>query len=847
MHTSATEPAHILIVDDDPGVRHMFSLLLGNAGYRTSVAKTGGEALSYLQLLTPDLLLIDMMLPDMDGQDVIAQLKADTSKPFIPVMLVTANADLRSKVTGLDSGADDVLVKPVEVDELLARVRALLRLQRSQRSLQTEQRKTELLLHLTRELGGSLDLEVLLTRFLDHLADAVGAVRASIILVDPEEEKISCYSSSHNTATPILAEVLRVGVAGWALRECKSVVIDDTRDDDRWIGDADYQRLVRSVAAMPVLREGRALGVITLVHHRAGYFTDEHMDLLQSVAAQSAVALESAQLYSLARQQKELIERRAEELQRINQMSQHMAELMRPEQLLRLVVYMMHHTFNYPLVTIHMHEGEELVLYATAGNLDGHTPHIERMPVDSGVNGSVLRHNRLLHVDDLARSAFANDPFAGGMPVRSKLAVPIVLRREVLGTLDVQSDLPGAFGPNDEALLSTIANQLSVALGNARLYRTVEEERGRLDAVLRGAVDPILLIGPRDELLLANRAAEERLGIQLSTGYGRPLRTLLDQPELLELLSNPTPDDSRAVSLSSIEVQMPPDTTYSLSVSPVRSVDGQPLGRVAVLQDITAIKLLERQEQERMLSVFRRYVSPVVAERLLNVGQEIGQPTERTVVVLVADMRGFTALTERIGPHVLVERVLNRYFTAMTEVLYQFDGTIDKFLGDGLIGVFGSPITHADDPQRALLASVQMQRAFAALRSAWRRELNLDLGMGIGVSYGQAVVGNIGSEQRLDYTLIGDVVNTASRLSGIARAGQVIVSHHLVHALPPDWNAAGPLVPLGKVELKGKQDPHMIYEVCFDTLQSVGEPHIRKGNGLVVASNQPSLLTQASE
>ena len=236
---------------------------------------------------------------------------------------------------------------------------------------------------------------------------------------------------------------------------------------------------------------------------------------------------------------------------------------------------------------------------------------------------------------------------------------------------------------------------------------------------------------------------------------------------------------------------------------------------MAVLQDITAIKLLERQERERLRAVFQRYVSPVVAERLLEAGSQFGQPTERTVAVVFADIRGFTTLTERLGPRVLVERVLNRYFTAMTEALLEFEGTIDKFLGDGVIGVFGSPISRPDDAQRALLASVRMQEIFASLRATWREELGLDVGMGVGISYGQAVVGNIGSDRRFDYTLIGDVVNTAQRLSGIAKSGEVIASHHLVSALPDNWRVPFALRPLDDVQLKGKQDPHAIFEVRY--------------------------------
>lgn len=809
------EPAHILIIDDDSYASQSLSLRLGEAGYSTTTLSSGREALAFLQTINPDLLVIEHFLPDIDGQELITQLKANESRPFTPAILITASEDLQSRVTALDAGADDVLVKPIEIDEFLARVRSLLRLQRSQRSLQAEQRKTQLLLHLTRELGGTSDLEALLTRFLDHLADAVGAVRASIILTDPNDGSISCYSNSRNPASPLLGEVLKDGVAGWALREKQPIIINDTRTDKRWIGDASYHRTVRSVASMPVMREGRALGVITLVHHLPNYFTDEHIDLLHSVAAQSAVALESAQLYSLTHHQKELIERRAEDLQRVNEMSQHLTELMRPEQLMRLVVHMLQHVFGYPQVTIMLQEGDHLVVQSRAGQLGGPAPQSDREALNSGVNGWVLFTKRLYRIDDFRfEQRFLPTPTDPPW-VCSKLVVPLVQRHEVYGTLDIQSADPYAFGPNDEAILSTIVNQFGVALGNARLYRTIEDERSRLDAVLRSAVDPILMIGPQNELLLANPAAEERLGINLKQGYGKPIESQIAHPSLVELLTRLGRDaDGRA--RESVELELTPNCIYSVSVSPVAGTDDKQLGSVAVLQDITALRLLERREQERLRSVFRRYVSPVVAEQLMEAGTEFGVATERWVVVVCIDMRDFTALTERVSPLILVNQILNPYFSLMTQVVHQYDGTIDKFLGDGMLAVFGSPISHSDDPQRALQASIELQRAFQRLHDTWKLELGVDITIGIGLSYGPAVVGNIGSEERLDYTLIGDVVNTASRLCGMAKAGQVIVSHLLVEMLPPDDDFRAYLSPLGKVMLKGKQDPHLIYEVNYD-------------------------------
>ena len=507
-----TELAHILVVDDDPSIRRMFQLLLNDTGYRVSTATSGEEALAYMELVTPDLVLMDLMLPGINGQEVTERIKADTDKPFIPVILVTAQNDQRSKVTALDAGADDFLIKPVEFAELLARVRAMLRLQRSQRSLRAEQRKTELLLHLTRELGTTLDLDELLTHFLDRLADAVGAVRASIILTTDEQPRL--YSSIRNRPSILAEDILRDGIAGWVLRERQPAIIDDTRDDPRWVATHDTPAMVRSVASVPIIREGQVLGVITLVHHTPGYFTAEHLDLLNSVAAQSAIALENAELFRLTRSQKALLERRAEELQRINQVSRiaDRADAAR-------AAAAPGHTPGPPYVWL-------------PGRLDPAAR--RRRPGGAGGGRRRGRRNRAwagasrsaralpagsrssqepLYVSDVRRThaMIASDEHE---LTRSELAVPILTAREVFGVLNVESETVDAFGPNDIRLLDTLAGQLGVALENAQLFDTEQRRVRQLGQVNNLSVAITAQLDSSENLRIAAAAMATIFGIE---------------------------------------------------------------------------------------------------------------------------------------------------------------------------------------------------------------------------------------------------------------------------------------------------------------------------------------------
>jgi adenylate cyclase len=208
----------------------------------------------------------------------------------------------------------------------------------------------------------------------------------------------------------------------------------------------------------------------------------------------------------------------------------------------------------------------------------------------------------------------------------------------------------------------------------------------------------------------------------------------------------------------------------------------KPYNAVVLLTRVRSLLRIKKLHDEvearnRLLrQVLNRYVAEDVAdviltdpERHLKLGGE-----QRTVTVMFADIRGFTRYTER---HTAAEVIqsLNRAFQSLTEVVFKHHGTFDKYLGDGLMAFYGAPVAAADDAQRALTSALDMQARFAELM---RQDApNFDgLGLGIGLHTGDAVVGNIGSDQVMDYTVVGDVVNVAKRLQELSRSGQVVMS-----------------------------------------------------------------------
>jgi adenylate cyclase len=221
-------------------------------------------------------------------------------------------------------------------------------------------------------------------------------------------------------------------------------------------------------------------------------------------------------------------------------------------------------------------------------------------------------------------------------------------------------------------------------------------------------------------------------------------------------------------------------------------------------------RLVERARREAVvLSNFQRYFTPDLAAQIG--GQEgaiqLGG-AKRRVVVLFSDIRGFTPLSESMSPDGIA-RLLTDYFTEMVEIVFEHGGTLDKFIGDALMSLWGAPLARMDDADRAIGAAIAMQRALERLNEGWQSEGRPALSAGIGINVGEVFAGNIGSERRLEYTVIGDAVNTAARLCSEAAPAEILISDALYRELasPPPVTALPPL------PLKGKARTVLVYRV----------------------------------
>ncbi len=215
------------------------------------------------------------------------------------------------------------------------------------------------------------------------------------------------------------------------------------------------------------------------------------------------------------------------------------------------------------------------------------------------------------------------------------------------------------------------------------------------------------------------------------------------------------------------------------------------------------------RQQALVRSNFERFFTPHLAARIANSADAVKLGGDkRRVAVLFSDIRGFTALSETMAPDAMAQ-LLTEYFSEMVECVFRHGGTLDKFIGDAVMAQWGAPLGESDDADRAMSAAMDMMEALDKLNEHWTQQGRPTLQIGIGINVGDAFAGNIGSERRLEYTVIGDTVNTASRLCGVAAAGEILVSEDLTKALktPPR------LAPMPPMELKNKSQPVPVFKV----------------------------------
>uniref|UniRef100_A0A7V3RFY5 FHA domain-containing protein n=1 Tax=candidate division WOR-3 bacterium TaxID=2052148 RepID=A0A7V3RFY5_UNCW3 len=219
------------------------------------------------------------------------------------------------------------------------------------------------------------------------------------------------------------------------------------------------------------------------------------------------------------------------------------------------------------------------------------------------------------------------------------------------------------------------------------------------------------------------------------------------------------------------------------------------------------------KREERITERLQRFFSPDVVKKIINEEKAIKPGGEHCIAtILFCDIRGYTSLVERIDTVIALE-ILNEFLSSMTEEVFLYEGTLDKYIGDCVMAIFGAPVNHPDDPLRAIKCALGMKTKVEDLKKKWQERLKIPdvigFEIGIGINTGEVIAGNIGSEKRLEYTVVSNAVNIASRLEDIAQPGQILITKD-TYELVKEYVKVRTLPP---VKLKNISQPVEVYEV----------------------------------
>ena len=395
--------------------------------------------------------------------------------------------------------------------------------------------------------------------------------------------------------------------------------------------------------------------------------------------------------------------------------------------------------------------------------------------------------------------------------MRSILCVPLKVKNDLIGVIYADNRIrSGIFTEVSRNVLSTFANQVAIAIENARLFTSlrhtlaeVTELKNLMDNIFASIASGVITTDVQDQITLCNKAAEGILGQQTPEIVGRQLDKIIPSlaADLLPYLATMRETDAPIADLE-IRHTMPDRgvVDWRLNLSPLKDANQNTQGVAIVLDDLTERKSLEAQRR-----LFQRMVSPAVIQQLDPDSIQM-EGKRADITILFADIRGFTSYSEKQSPEALVS-VLNRYLAAAAEAVLAEEGTVDKFLGDAVMAWYNAPVRQSDHTLRAVRTALAIRSAIEALYTELPQEAHL--AFGVGIHYGEAVLGLIGTEKKLEYTAIGDSVNTTKRIQENSHKNQILISEE-AYARVKKYIYVDKL---DSLQVKGKSKPITVYEV----------------------------------
>jgi adenylate cyclase len=660
----------------------------------------------------------------------------------------------------------------------------------------------QLLLRLSREVAALDSLDAVLDALVEAAKREVDAQAGSLFLHDDDTGEL--YTVKTTDLGPRQIRILdHLGVVGAVYRSGVGEIVRDAYADPRFNQEVDRETgfTTASILCAPVKNaKGVTIGAAEMLNKVDGEFTQTDLALLEGITTQCALTLETLQLLERTART------RRREIDFLNVVSDLTSEL----DLGRLLGRVMSEStamLDADRSTLFLHDDKTGELFSYIG--DRLETEI-RFPSNVGVAGAVFTSQEAVRIPHAYADLRFNPAFdrQTGFFTRSILCVPIFNKAgKAIGVTQVLNKRGGPFTPEDETRLRAFTAQIASSLENAKLFADVQAMRNYNEAMLQSMSNGVVTFDEEGRVQTCNAAGIRILRRNSDVVVGHSATELFgDENHWLRERMQRVAEQLEPELVMDAELRIADETvSVNVTVLPLLGEEGEHLGTLVMIEDISS--------EKRVRSTLARYMDPDLADRLLDSSsEELLGGTESIATVLFSDVRGFTTLSERLGPHGTVA-MLNEYFELMVDCISEQEGMLDKFIGDAIMAVFGLPLPGEDDEDRALRAAIAMIRSLRGWNGERERLGEPLVDMGIGLNTDAVVAGNIGSPRRMDYTLIGDGVNLASRLEGACKqySARILLSESTRAQLRGVYR----LREVDRVLVKGKTRPVSIYE-CLD-------------------------------
>lgn len=659
--------------------------------------------------------------------------------------------------------------------------------------------QADILLNITRTMAAQETLDEMLGALVELVVKEVDAERCTIFLADPETDELYSRVTRGGYQREIRIHD-NSGVAGHVFKTGKGAIVHDAYSNKHFNRKVDEMTnyVTKSLLCTPIRTvKGEIIGVAQALNKRHGKFSEEDLDLLDAMTTQAAVALQTTQFIERMKKTRE------QEMEFFDVVSDVISEI-ELGAILQKVMSQATKMLNSERSTLFLNDEKTNELFSQVG--EGLGAEQIRFPNHMGIAGTVFQSRESVNIPHAYADLRFNPAVdkKTGFFTRSILCVPVVNKNgKTIGVTQVLNKRGGPFTDEDEFRLRAFTAQVSIALENAKLFDDVQNMKNYSESMLESMSNGVITVNEYGKIITCNAAGmhilrihnpKEILERNIQDVFKEENSWVLDNVRKVD--TTQTPEE-----IMDAELEFDGATiSVNLTVLPLVSVDKKKIGQMILIEDIS--------EKKRLKATMSRYMDPKLADQLLAEGDLGGKSTSGTV--LFSDIRGFTTLTEELGAQGTVA-LLNEYFTLMVECIQKEGGMLDKFIGDAIMAGFGIPIAHDDDEDRGVRAAIAMIKELFT----WNRERTVHgkkpVDMGIGINTDTIVTGNIGSPKQMNYTMIGDGVNLASRLESACKAynARILISENTYIRLRGTYRTRE----IDRVVVKGKTEPVSIFEV----------------------------------